>query len=206
MAQAGIQLNLGGLAKAAAKLRGLSTTQLERVSKRGIATLQRRLVPEAARLLSQKVLNLQPRQISPYLGTELSGDTLILRGSKKRLPLSDFGATWGGSTTAGAVATLWRDAGPKTFLHTFKIKGKKQVWQRVPYSGAKFNSRKLGRGTQSAAPSGLVQQYPIIVRKGPSFSRAVIGKRHGDIYPDLIRYSNDLLATEIRRLLDAELK
>jgi len=204
MAQAGLLVEVGALARIEARLRALSGPQLARVTSRSIATLRRRLVPEAARLLSQKVLNLQPRQISPYLGTELSGDTLILRGSKKRLPLSEFGARWGGRTTAGAVATLWRDAGPKTFLHTFKIKGKKQVWQRVPYRGAKFNSRKLGRGTQSAAPSGLVQQYPIIVRKGPSFSRAVIGKRHGDITPDLIAFAQTVLAAEVQRLLKVE--
>lgn len=201
MAQAGIIVEVGRLARSRQLLDGLSDKQLARATKRAVSTLTRRMVPEASRLLSEDVLNLRPRQISSYLDASVSGDTITLRGSKSRLPLSAFGARWGGRTTAGAEAVLWRDGGARTFVHTFKIRGSKQIWQRVPYSGqAKSASSKIKRGLGGSA-GGLVNRLPIVVRKGPSFSRAVTSKRHGDIYPPLLSFARTFVVSEMQRQL-----
>lgn len=182
MAQSGIEIAVGNLARTRALLNNLSSAQVSRATQRAIATLKRRMVPEASRLISEKVLNLRPRQISQYMTAQVTADGMILRGSNKRLPLSMFDARWGGRKTAGAEATLWRGAGSRTFAHTFKIRGKKQVYQRKP--GAK--------------------RFPIVVSKGPRFSSAVILRKHGDIYPELLAFSRDTLAAEIQRLLTIE--
>jgi hypothetical protein len=195
MARASVNIGFGVLVKHAESYRQLAGPAAERVKKRTLATLQRRLRSEAARLLSEDVLNLTARQISPFLSTQLStGDTLMLRGSTQRLPLSAFKPRPG---PKGVIATLWRDSGPRVFEHTFIPKGGKQVWQRVPWSGQK------GQGKR-AAPSGLVQRTPIVVRKGPSFSRAVLSKKHGDIYPPLMQFAQSVLSEEIARLLKVE--
>lgn len=212
MAAAGLVIDFAGLVRQAARIDQLRKGGLDRVRTRTVATLKRRLGPEAARLLSAEVLNLTPRQISPHLSVEVSGsglgvDALILRGDRGRLPLSDFRATWGGRNTPGAVATLWRDAGPITFAHTFKVKGGgKQIWQRVPFTGAKFNSARGGRQRGGGSASGLVDRLPIVVRKGPAFARAVTGKKHGDILPPLFDFARSVLADEVARLLKVELR
>lgn len=192
MARPGLDISYSVLSRHANRVAELSGPALERVKKRTLSTVNRRVKPEAARLLSAQVLNLSARTITPYIGSRIVGDSVVVTASRTRLPLSAFKPRRG---PGGVIATLWRDSGPREFPHTFIPKGGKEVWQRVPYSGQKG---------QRAGPSGLVHRTPIVVRKGPSFYRALIGRKHGDIFPELMVFARSLLSEEIARLLESE--
>jgi hypothetical protein len=192
VAKPGIDIEYSVLSEHESRLDEITGKQLDKVRRNTLVTISRRVKPEAARLLSAHVLNLAPRTISPFLTTKINSDNSVtLSARNSRLPLSAFKPRKGPN---GVIATLWRDAGPREFAHTFiSKKGKRNVWQRVPFTGQKG---------QTAAPSGLVQRLPIVVRKGPSFYRALVGRKHGDIFPELMTFSRSVLSAEIERQLD----
>jgi hypothetical protein len=199
-----VTLNFDALVRRAAQFADLSQKQIAQTKQRALATLKRRLGPEAARQISDNIMNLTARQISPYLNVKVTADGIVLTGSSSRLPVSAFKPTWGGPSSPGVTVTFWRDSGPLLLPHTFMRRGSKEVWQRVP--GARSRTQLVGTGRDSSRvvvreASGLVGRLPIVVRKGPAFARAVYEKKHGDIYPALISFGGQVLSDEAARLV-----
>lgn len=174
--------------------------RIAEIEKRASIAILRRLPTEAAREISRSILNVGPTKVRPALSAELTkvdgGQTVIVRASKTRLPLSDFQPRF---SAAGATAVTWRDQGAQVYPHGFKRKDKRGVWQRIPGSGA----GKVGTPTRSG--SGLVQRLPIVQLKGPSIHRIFNTQGryagHGDIVPHLTQFSQRILVEEIARLL-----
>lgn len=198
-----VSLNIDGLIRAQTMLANLTERQNQQLKQRALATLVRRLIPEAARQTSANILNLSPRQISPYLTVKMTANGIDLSGSASRLPVSAFKPTWGGPLSRGVTVTFWRDSGPITLEHTFMRKGSKEVWMRVPGTRSVVRQEGSGRDSEHVTvrgASGLVPRLPIVVRKGPSFSRAIFEKKHGDIYPALFEFCRQTIKDEIARL------
>lgn len=186
--------------------------QARTAANRATSTLQRRLGPETARAISEDVLNLPARRISPFLQVERhkprDGEYLSVQASRVRLPLSAYSPRF--SRTDGVTVTTWKDAGPQELPHGFRRKDKPGVWQRIPARKAgKFRPRDRGRADQTAeAPSGLVGRLPVVERKGPSMHRVFVfnGRNagHVDIRPRLSAFVQETLSREIARLLRVE--
>ena len=175
--------------------------RLPQVRERAITSTLRGIVPEAARKISSDVLNLAPRQISPYVSARVSkaNTSIVVGASKQRLPLLAFKPRV--SARDGVTVTTWKDRGAQVLPHAFKRKdGKPGIWQRIPYTGAKFG----GSAQTGGSFSGLVSRLPIVERKGPSMHR-IFQARHGDIVPALTIYAQARLATEVQRMMKAGL-
>lgn len=175
--------------------------RLPQVRDRAIASTLRGIIPEAARMISSDVLNLAPRQISPYVSARVSksDNAIVVAASRKRLPLVAFKPRV--SVRDGVTVTTWKDRGPQHMPHAFKRKdGKAGIWQRVPYTGAKFD----GRHQSGGGFSELVSRLPIVERKGPSMHR-IFQAKHGDIVPALTIYAQARLAGELQRMIRAGL-
>lgn len=179
--------------------------QVPEVRKRALASMVRGLIPEAARLISADILNLSPRQISPYLsaGAAKADNSIRIGASRERLPLQAFKPRV--SATGGVTVTTWKDRGPQALPHAFRRPdGKPGIWQRVPWAGQK------GQGGNPGTASGLVHRLPIVQRKGPSMHRIFVGRNtptggHGDILPRLTVYAQARLAEEVARMMKAGL-
>ena len=192
-----VDVDLTGLARHAARLDRYSPAQMQTVLKRSAGTLVRRLPVEASRLVSSEILNVPRLKVRPLLSARSSGAqgqvAIILSGLRNRIPLHQFsGAKYGGRKTAGAVVQVWRDSPPKVYdryaskkdTAVFAIKGrgvKSGLYQRI-------HNRKGERA-------------PIVQRKGPELWRAITDREHGDIYPQLIGFSDEVLRSERARLL-----
>jgi hypothetical protein len=200
-----VSINVDSIVRKANALNDLATKQLDQLKQRVVASLRRRIIPEAARQASAEIFSLNSRQISPYLTVQTTANGITLAGSSTRLPVSAFKPTWGGPSSPGVVVTFWRDQGPITLAHTFKRKGSKEVWMRVP--GARSKTTRVGTGRDSSrvvtkSASGLVGRLPIVVRKGPAFARGIYEKKHGDIYPALAEFAMTFVQDETGRLLE----
>jgi hypothetical protein len=179
--------DIGGVTRLAARLGRYSPAELDKLLKRAAGTVARRLPVEASRQVAEKILNAPQAKIRPLLSARTTGGggehLVILQGLKQRLPLHEFnGARWAGPGAPGAVVKVWRDSAPKTYAGTFAIKGRgigEGVYVRVPGAG----------------------RLPIARRRGPELSRAITDKTHGDIYPSLVAFGQDVLRDEIQRLL-----
>ena len=177
--------------------------RLPEVRDRALASALRGIVPEASRLISSDILNLAPRQISPFLNARVAkaDHAIIVSASKQRLPLQAFKPRF--SARNGVTVTTWKDRGPQVLPHAFKRRdGKSGAWQRVPFTGAK--------GQSGAGPSGLVHRLQIVERKGPSMQRIFVGRKsstggHGDITGRLSVYAQAQLAREVERMIKAGL-
>ncbi len=205
MAKSSININVDALIRLASFTRDLSEKQISQVKIRAISTLKRRLGAEASRQISEKILNLPPRVISGYLDVKADEQSITLTGSDQRPPISAFKPTWGGRTSPGVVATIWRDQGAVVLPHTFLRPGSKEVWQRIPTSRSK--TQQVGQGRDSSrqviqSAGALVGRLPIVVRKGPAMARAVYERKHGDIYPQLVEFGRNILSDEVSRLVD----
>lgn len=176
--------------------------QVPEVRDRAIASTLRGIVPETARIISERVLNLAPRQISPYLEARVSktASAIVVAADRTRLPLQAFKPSV--SALRGVTVTTWKDRGAQVLPHAFRRKdGKSGIWQRIPHTGG----AKFGAGHQSGGgPSGLVHRLPIVERKGPSMHRT-FATRHGEITPRLSVYAQARLAEELARMLKAGL-
>lgn len=168
--------------------------QLPKTRERALASMLRGLKPEAARRISADILNLSPRQISPYLSAQVSSsdNSISIGASKQRLPLTAFKAK--ASKGNGVTVMTWKDRGMQHMPHAFKRNdGKAGIWQRVPGLGG---------------DSGLVNRLPIVQRKGPSMHRIFRGRTtpkggHGDIVPGLTTFAQARLAEEVARMMKA---
>lgn len=184
-------VDFSGLTRQVDRLSKLDAAALARVEQRTLSTLSRRLPVEAARLASEQILALPRAKIRSGLSAVLGGPegarNVSLIGSRKRIKLKEFGAKYGGRTTSGATATLYRDRGVQTFEHTWTMKSKGVsggIFQRIPESS----------------------RVPITERSGPSVYRSITEGKHGDIKPDLREFSVGVLRTEVQRLLRVELR
>lgn len=179
--------------------------QVPKVRDRALASMLRGIKPEAARLISADILNLSPRQISPYLSAWVAkvDNSIRIGASKQRLPLEAFKAR--ATANGGVTVTTWKDRGPQRLPHAFKRRdGQAGIWQRVPWAGQK------GQGGNPGTDSGLVHRLPIVRRKGPSMHRIFRGRNtptsgHGDIVPRLTIYAQARLAEEVARMMKAGL-
>lgn len=187
-----------GLARHAKRLGQLGPKAFAQVEQRTLSTLSRRLPVEASRLASEKILNL-PRSLvrkglSAYVAGPAGERAVVLSGSRERIPLSKFGgAYYGGRRTPGAVAQPYRDDAARTYASSFAIKGRGirgGIWSRLP-KNAVNNKNNIDRNRF------------IIQRKGPSISRAILERKHGDIFPALSEVGSQVLRAEIARLLKA---
>lgn len=170
---------------------------------RAISTLVRRIGTETVRTISGEILNLPQNKVRPYIGTRSTQDgdsaAIVVSASRYRLPLTDYRPK---VSNAGVVVTTWRDSPPLALPHAFVRRDKPGIWQRVPFTGAKF-----GAGPQVAAPSGLVDRLPIVQRKGPSMHRVFVkesGAReraHGDVAARLREVARETLHKEVERLM-----
>lgn len=194
-----VNFDTSGLRRIAARIENLSAQNLEKVRARAVSSMVRSVKAETARQVSEVQLNLSVRAISPHIlvRTGKAGDTdyVSVFASTARLPLSAFKPSI--SKSRGVTVKTWRDSPPLRLPHGF-ARGK-EVWQRAPYRGQKG---------QSAAPSGLVQRLPIVMRKGPSLKRALqptgpSQESHGRerVVEHLMRFGQAKLAAEIQRLL-----
>lgn len=175
--------------------------QVPQVRDRALASVLRGILPEASRLISADILNLSPRQISPYLKATASktDNSITVSASRHRLPLQAFKPS---VSARGVTVTTWKDRGAQYLPHAFKRPdGKAGVWQRVPFTGT---------GKSGGGDSGLVHRLPIVERKGPSMHRIFQGRTaptggHGDIAPRLSVYAQARLAEEVARMTKAGL-
>lgn len=206
-----VDFSMGGAARHAARL-GAAQKRARAVADRAVSTLVRRLKPEAARLVAGRVLNLSARAVSQNLNVARrkaqDGDYVTVSATKTRLPLIAFTPRF--SKREGVTVTTWRDKGPQQLPHAFRRRDKPGVWQRVPYSGSKWQPREGGRvqfQSRGGTDSGLVDRLPIVQRKGPSMHRVFeyAGRYagHGDIRPQLSSFVQSTLTTEIARLIRA---
>jgi hypothetical protein len=211
MARNRVTFDTKGLKRGASRL--LKAPERARTAaNRAISTLERRLGPETARAISEDVLNLPTRRVSPHIDVKRhrtrDGDYVAVSASRTRLPLSAYSPRF--SRTEGVTVTTWRDSPQQELPHGFRRKDKPGVWQRIPaHKVAKFRPAKRGRADQTAAaPSGLVARLPVVERKGPSMHRVFVfeGRHagHTDIRPRLSAFVQETLSREIARLLRAE--
>lgn len=211
MARARVTFHTKGLAKHAARLQK-APDRARQVLTRAVSTVQRRLGPEAARAVSEEVLNLSPRKVRPHISVERRDaggqEYLSLMASRIRLPLLEFTPRF--SRTDGVTVTTWRDRGPQHLPHAFRRRDKTGVWERIPAKNVgKFRPAGRSRADQTAeTASGLVARLPIVQRKGPSLHRVFqnSGPRasHVDLRPRLSSFVEQLLSREIARQLRAQ--
>lgn len=189
----GVDFEIGGVRRLARRVTG-AEARVERAANRAIATVVRRIGPEAAREISRTVLNLPASKVSRHVKVKRGGprgdEYVTVSANKTRLPLTDFRPTFGRD---GVRVQTWRDSEPQRLPHAFKRKDKPGVWQRIPQNGG-----------------GLVPRLPIVQRKGPSLHRVFLQRGrfagHGDISGHLSQFTQTTLAAEITRLLKAEAK
>lgn len=174
----------------AARLGKYDEKAMQLAIKRAAGTVARRSPLVAAGLISQLVLNVTPNKVRPLISATAdshgSSVTIRLKGLRKRIPLHEFtGASWGGRNTPGAVVQVYRDTGPR-------------VYSSSANRYAVFANPKKG-----GVRGGLFSRYgdgrAIVQRSGPELTRAVIGKEHGNIAPNFVEFSTDLLVEDIAR-------
>lgn len=195
MAKAGAHFDVSALVRQAERLGTVTADRIAKVEQRTMSTVARRLPVEAARLASEKILNLPRAMVRKGLSARASGPAgaraVTLTGSRTRIPLSRFGGRYGGRKTPGAVAQPYRDEPARTYKSTFAIKGRGirgGIWSRLP-KGAGDNKGRID-------PNRF-----IIQRKGPSISRAILQRKHGDIIPALTEFAGDVMRRELTRQL-----
>lgn len=170
---------------------------------RTIGTLVRRVGTETVRTISGEILNLPQNKVRPAISvrSEQASDNaaVVVSASKQRLPLTDYKPH---VSKSGVTVTTWRDSPPLVLPHAFVRRDKPGIWQRVPFTGAKF-----GGGAQSGGGKfGLVDRLPIVQRKGPSMHRVFVTesggreRAHGDVAARLKEVARETLHKEIERL------
>lgn len=194
-----VDADLGGIERLAARLELYGPKEINQMFRRAAGTLARRFPKEAARLVSERVLNLDAATIAPMLSAFASGTgddvSVRLQGLRKRVPLHKFlGARWGGRETAGASVKVWRNKPAETYS--------------AARASAVSNRRRggvfaiVGRGGVSGGLFQRVKGGREITRvTGPELWRAITDREHGDIQPDLIEFGRDVLREEIERLM-----
>lgn len=193
-----VVIDVSGLRRAAAQIRGVPDRKVKQAVQRTRATLARSLRAEAARQVSEKQLNLSARTISPYIrvdqGTAAGFDYVAVTASNTRLPLQAFRPKV--SKTSGVTVTTWLDSPAKRLPHAYGYKG--GVWQRTP-----------ARNGMPSGPSGLVHRTPVVQRKGPSLRRTLqpagpgrlAAHRRDDVVAELLSFGRNVLSREIERQL-----
>lgn len=131
----------------------------DRAAQRARASTARRVQP-IAREEVLKVFNLKPGQLSGKYRSVVTGDTVRLYASERRLPLLAFGGTWKGPKTDGATAEIVRGK-RETFDSGFiaEVKGLRSIRVRK-------------RTGTKRAPRG-----PLQILRGPSARDMVTGRR-----------------------------
>lgn len=185
------------LARLGAVVDGLSDKAIARADKRAAATVRRRIVPAASRLV-REVYNVSLsaiRQGFVVEAGEASGEQYVsLRGKTRKVPLVEFGGRWAGRKSSGATAQILRDSGRKTYKHFFirTIGGERRMLVR------QFSR-------DSHLPHGRDPRNKLRRVAGPSPYQMVVGI-DGINAKRLAEQMNRLRASEIIRLLKVERK
>lgn len=194
-----VVIDVSGLRRAAAQIRGVPDRKVKQAVQRTRATLARSLRAAAARQVAEKQLNLPARAVSPYIrvdqGSAGGFDYVAVTASNTRLPLQAFRPKV--SKTSGVTVTTWLDSPAKRLPHAFARPGK-GIWQRTP-----------ARNGMPSGPSGLVHRTPVVARKGPSLRRTLqpagpgrlAAHRRDDVVAELLSFGRNVLAREIERQL-----
>lgn len=104
-------------------------SKLDTAVRRAASDLQRRLIPEATRVIGRD-LNLSASRIRKGLSVRRSGDAVQLTASGEGIGIAQgYGAR---ATPDGVVATLVRDSGPELFRHAFikQVRSGPQAFER----------------------------------------------------------------------------
>jgi hypothetical protein len=181
-----VRFDISAALRTATRL-GATARELEQIKQRAVGTLRRRLQVEAGRVLGE-TLNLKRSEIANRItvtsGSDRGGDYVQLVASGRRIPLANFGAQWGGRSTPGATAQVFRDQARRTYKSAFIRGDSKQVATRVDG----------GRGKVGRAPlRGLF---------GPSVADMLLYSGPAAAAPQLMKFGREVFATEIERLLD----
>jgi hypothetical protein len=194
-----VDADLSGIERLSARLDLYSHKEITQMFRRAAGTLSRRFPKEAARLVSERVLNVDAATIAPMLSAFASvvGDDVSVRlqGLRKRVPLHKFlGARWGGRETPGAVVKVWRDTPAETYSAA-----------RAAAAGKRGRGGVFAIVSRGGVSGGLFQRLKgsrqIARRSGPELWRAITDREHGDIQPELVEFGREVLREEIERLM-----
>lgn len=188
MPSSGLSVDISRIIQESKGFRDLATQMQTRVTARAVSTLRRRIGPEANRELAED-LNLPARQISQRTHVTGGQDFVEVTGSGHAIPLSLFSAKWGGRSTPGATAQVFRSGDRRTYVSTFIAKG-------VVYTRAKKGTKRVGR-------------LPIRQLFGPDIGSILIsshGGPSGQIAGRLAAFARDILAAEVERLIAVEVQ
>lgn len=179
-----ISVDLGNIVKQAEGFNRLASEMQDRVTKRAVSTLARRLGPQTNRLISAE-LNLSTRQVGQRVTVTNGGTYVDVTASGKPVPLSAFGAKWGGAKSAGAVAQVFRDSSPRTFVSTFIRNGAVLVRRFV-------GDKRAGR-------------LPVRPLAGPAIASLLLGRGPHQIEQPLDEFAQETLDAEVERLVAVEI-
>jgi len=184
MAAPRVSVDLGNVIKQADGFDRLASQLQERVTKRAVVTLARRLGPQTNRLIAAE-LNLSTRQVGQRVTVTNGGDYVEVTASGKPVPLSAFGAKWGGPSSAGATVQIFRDSAPRTLVSTFIRAGAVLVRKFV-------GSKRAGR-------------LPVRPLAGPAIASLLLGRGPHQIDQPLDYFAQQTLDAEVARLVALEI-
>lgn len=185
--------------------------RIEKVQRRTVGTLRRRLRTEARRDI-QREYNLKAADINERLSVSTRYDGIALVGRASGINLIHFGARWKRSWP-GVTYRVKKSGGRKTLAHAFIRKTRKGagpfVWMRSEGHSRTF-VRNLVRsdgvvvGTRTRTRNSAYSDehgYPIFQQYGPSIAQML---KHGDRPQRLVAFAQQTILHEIERQLGAK--
>ena len=198
MARAGAKFDLSAVQRRAAELARLPGLARDRVVKRSLATLNRRLVP-ATKAAVLEDFGISATSIGKRLFGKATDVSVTIYGETSRVPLNEFGGRYSGRKSKGATAQISKNAGRKTYSSAFIIKGKKAIYARKIVRGGQGD---LSRGARAG-------RFPLVRLTGPSAVDMVLGNgqvKTSDLPADRVqRIAEEIFTKEVDRLINVEL-
>lgn len=179
-------VDVSGAARRSKATKDLAAHIQDRIGKRAIVTLQRRLGPELTRELSS-VLNLAKSDISKRTSVTAGDNYVRVFASGKRIPLSRFGGKWRGRQTPGATAQIWRGGATKTYVGAFAL------------AAGAIVSRAL-KGAKRVARLPLTNLF------GPDVGSVMVSHSAHGIKNQLDEFAQATLEAELTRLTAVEME
>ena len=128
-----VTINTRALARNGLRLKKLSEEAGDRIVKRAISTMKRRVVSAGLREISAQY-GVESRLLHGRLSViSKNAGSLTITGSAGGLPLTWFGGTYGGRQSRGASAAVIRGR-PTVYESSFIVKGRRQIVER-PMTG-----------------------------------------------------------------------
>lgn len=169
--------------------------RIEKVQRRTVGTLRRRLRTEARRDI-QREYNLKAADINQRLNVRRASDGIALVGRASGINLIHFGAR---QTSKGVSYRVKKSGGRKTLAHAFIRKTRKGagpfVWMRGA-PGSKYTASAPGKNRYLGRHG-----YPIFQQFGPNVAQML---KHGDRPQRLVTFAQQTIQREIERQLGAK--